>query len=110
MSQVAFLVVFLLAFGKGKSVTTFGARDLDVWHIADSPRRAKLRRSTLFALRGASKSHPFLLAVGPTEIRKSAGAQTLAYGARVPKRLSAAEFTPSQARVQSNLKTPGSRT
>lgn len=32
VSQVAFLVVFLLAFGKWKNISTLGASDLDVWH------------------------------------------------------------------------------
>jgi len=53
MGQVAFLIVFLFAFGKRKSVSTFRASDLDVWHVADSPMRG-LRFPTLFALRGAS--------------------------------------------------------
>jgi len=33
MGQVAFLIVFLFAFGKRKCVSTFRARDLDVWHV-----------------------------------------------------------------------------
>jgi hypothetical protein len=37
MSQVAFLIVFLFAFCEGKSVSTFCASDLNVWHIADLP-------------------------------------------------------------------------
>ena len=37
MSQISFLVVFLLAFGERKCVTTFRACDLDIWHVAVSP-------------------------------------------------------------------------
>jgi hypothetical protein len=37
VSQIAFLIIFLFAFGEGESVSTFSASDLDVWHIADSP-------------------------------------------------------------------------
>jgi hypothetical protein len=35
VSQVPFLIVLLFTFGKGKSVSTFGASDFHVWHIAD---------------------------------------------------------------------------
>ena len=38
MSQVAFLIVFLLTLGKGKYLSTFRASDLDVWHVAVLPR------------------------------------------------------------------------
>ena len=38
MSQVAFLIIFLFTLGKRKSVATFGASDLDVWHVAVLPR------------------------------------------------------------------------
>jgi hypothetical protein len=37
MSQVAFLIVFLFALGKGKDLSTFRTSNIDVWHIADSP-------------------------------------------------------------------------
>jgi hypothetical protein len=58
MSQVAFVIVLLFAFGKRKRVSTFRASDLDVWHIAVSPMRG-LRCPTLFALRGARSSFRF---------------------------------------------------
>lgn len=32
VGQVTFLIVFLLAFGERKSISTLGASDLDVWH------------------------------------------------------------------------------
>ena len=32
VSQIAFLVILLLALGKGKGTTTFRAHDFDVWH------------------------------------------------------------------------------
>ena len=37
MGQVAFLIVFLFAFGKRKRVSTFRACDLDVWHVLILP-------------------------------------------------------------------------
>jgi hypothetical protein len=43
MSQISFLVIFLLAFGERKRVTTFRTCDLDVWHVTVSPERG-LRR------------------------------------------------------------------
>ena len=50
MSQVAFLVILLLAFGERKGVATFRARNLDIWHVADLP-GGGLRYLALFALR-----------------------------------------------------------
>ena len=63
MSQVAFVIVLLFAFGKRKRVSTFRARDLDVWHVLILLRG--LRFPTLFALRGASESIFRPLAVCP---------------------------------------------
>jgi hypothetical protein len=36
MSQVALLIILLLAFGERKGVATFRARNLDIWHVAVS--------------------------------------------------------------------------
>src|SRR5882724_11563342 len=51
MSQVAFLIVFLLAFGERKSVSTLRANDLYVWHVAVSMSRTEV--SPLSLLFGA---------------------------------------------------------
>ena len=47
MSQVAFLIVFLFTLGKRKSVSAFGASNLDVWHVAVLPRVQNCYCSTL---------------------------------------------------------------
>ena len=54
MSQVAFLIVFLLAFGERKSISTLRANDLYVWHVAVSMSGTEV--SPLSLLFGASES------------------------------------------------------
>jgi hypothetical protein len=54
MSQVAFLIVFLLAFGERKSVSTLRASDLDVWHVTVSISGTEVSPLSLF---GAQANH-----------------------------------------------------
>jgi len=82
MGQVAFLIVFLLAFGKRKSVATFRASDLDVWHIAVLQESGTEVYHTLCSSgreRVISFRFYWPLVWG---IRKSANAQTRCHGAR----------------------------
>lgn len=76
MGQVAFLIVFLFAFGKRKRVSTFRASDLDVWHIADSPMRGTEVSHSLCSSGRKRIIIPFPLAVSE-RIRKSDNAQIL---------------------------------
>ncbi len=73
MSQVAFLVILLLAFGERKGVATFRARYLDIWHVADLPGEG-LRYLALLALR-TQRTNPLLLANTIKQLER-AGAQT----------------------------------
>ena len=52
MSQVAFLIVLLLAFGERKSIPTLRASDLDVWH---GPVSMSGTEVSPLSLRGASE-------------------------------------------------------
>jgi hypothetical protein len=85
MSQVAFLIVFLLAFGERKRISTLRASDLDVWHVAVSMSGTEV--SPLLCSSGRKRiSVPFLLAVNPRGMARALGLKSFAYGARVPKR------------------------
>ena len=100
MSQVAFLIVFLLAFGERKSISTLRANDLYVWHVAVSMSGTEVSPLS-FALRGASES-PFrfywLLTPGglarALELKPSPTVLAFRNG------LSGAEFTPPLPWVQ----------
>jgi hypothetical protein len=56
MSQVAFLIIFLFTFGERKSVSAFGAGNLNVWHVADSPTSAEPRTFHALALRNSRRT------------------------------------------------------
>ena len=82
MSQVAFLIVFLLAFAERESVSTFRASDLDVWHVADSPMRGIEVPPSCFSERKRIFV-PFLLAVSPKGLERALALKPCPYGARV---------------------------
>lgn len=56
MSQVAFLIVLLFTFRKWKSISAFGASDLDVWHTTDSPTSAEPQTFHALALQNSRRS------------------------------------------------------
>jgi hypothetical protein len=60
MSQVAFLIVFLFTLRKRKSVSAFGASDLDIWHVADSPTSAEPLTFHALALRNLGEPSCFV--------------------------------------------------
>lgn len=68
MSQVAFLIVFLFTLGKRKSVSAFGASDLDVWHVAVLPRVRNGYCSTLL-LTEPGANHPVLYPLACVRMR-----------------------------------------
>ena len=70
------MIVLLFAFGKRKSVSTFRASDLDVWHIDESPMRGTEASHSLCSSGRKRMITPFLLAVSE-RIRKSGDAQIL---------------------------------
>ena len=99
MSQIAFLVVFLLTFCKRKSVSAFGASDLDVWHVAVLPRVQEplTFRALLFETWGEPSCFVLL------GLRQDEDAIKLPVSlavAQIPKRSSVAEFTPASGMVQ----------
>jgi hypothetical protein len=104
MSQVAFLIVFLFTFRKRKSVSAFGASDLDVWHVADSPRVRNLERSTLLLFETWSEPSCLVsLGLRQDEVANECIKCSIAI-ARIPKRSSGVEFTPVTRPVQTIIK------
>ena len=95
MSQVAFLIVFLLAFGERKNVSTLRASDLDVWHVTVSMSGTEV---SPLSLRGASESS-FRFHWLSERIRKSDNAQILPT-VLASETVKLGEFTPPECLVQ----------
>ena len=99
MSQVAFLIIFLFPLGKRKSVSAFGASDLDVWHVAVLPRVQEplTFRALIFETWGEPSCFVLL---GLRQDEDAINRPVSLAVAQIPKRSSVAEFTPASGMVQ----------
>ena len=99
MSQVAFLIIFLFTLGERKSVSAFGASDLDVWHVAVLPRVQEplTFRALIFETWGEPSCFVLL---GLRQDEDAINRPVSLAVAQIPKRSSVAEFTPASGMVQ----------